>query len=135
VHTVIVLSYDSLVSKEAKLFHCNAMPDRWIGTDEAGELVHWPREEGGWAHRTVFHMGRKILVEVEPALARGTGWFGAGAGRPPRGAGGIVGGSASSPVTIRATDEERQTWEAAAKKTGQKLSEWAREKLNKAASK
>lgn len=126
-------SYDSLVTKEAKLYHCNAMPDRWVGTDESGALVHWPRQEGGWAHRTVFNQGRKILVEVEPALARGTGWFGAGVGRPPRGAGGIVGGSPSAPVTIRASEEERTAWEAKAKAKNQKLSEWAREMLNRAA--
>jgi hypothetical protein len=36
------------------------------------------------------------------------------------------GGETSKPVTLRATDTERATWEAAAAKEGLKLSDWLR---------
>ena len=110
-----------------KLYRSPDLPDRWIGEDQDGALVHWPIEHGGWNRRTPYTGGKRQLEEVAPAQARGTGWPGGGVGRRP------LRGATSKPVTIRATDVERGAWERAAGKRGLNLSDWCRDALNSAA--
>jgi hypothetical protein len=110
-----------------KLYRSPDLPGRWIGEDQDGALVHWPIERGGWHRRTPYTGGKRQLEEVLPALARGTGWPGGGVGRRP------LRGSMSKPVTIRATDTERDSWERSASKRERSLSDWCRDILNSAA--
>lgn len=37
----------------------------------------WPAEKRGWSRHTAYVGPRRAMEEVEPALARGTGWAGA----------------------------------------------------------
>lgn len=111
-----------------KLFRSPEMPGHWIGQDRAGGMVVWPIEPGGWSKRTPYTGPRRPLQEVSPAEARGTGWPGAGGGRPPR-----AGGKPGKLVGIRASDEERSAWAAEADAEDKALSEWARDELNAAA--
>ncbi len=111
-----------------KLFRAPDGDDHWIGEDKRGGLVTWPNQRAGWQQRTPYTGSRRGLVEVEPALARGTGWPGAGGGRPPRSASGKPSGS----LTIRLSSEERAAWTTAAE--GRALSDWARAELNAIAS-
>jgi hypothetical protein len=66
---------------------------------------------------------------VEQALARGTGWAGGGRAHHPRSASGRL----SQPVSVQTTEEERATWEGAAKRVKRTLSEWCRDELYAAA--
>jgi len=109
-----------------RLYRTTALPTSWIGEDELGALVSWPRERLGWLRRTPYSGRRSDLEEVPPALARGTRWPGAGSGRPPR-----TDGAASKNVTIRASDAERAAWEQAAGNLA--LATWAQRELNAAA--
>ncbi len=111
-----------------KLYTSTELPNLWIGEDAHGGLVQWPKAEGGYADRTPYDGTRRALREAVPGLARGTGWGGAGVGRKPRAA-----GIASAPFTIRASVDERASWQAKADESEMTLSDWAREKLNKAA--
>ncbi len=71
---------------------------------------------------------RRVLEEVEPALARGTGWPGGGTGRKPR-----TGGEPSNRrITLRATDAEADAWEERAGAAGKGVTVWARDELNTA---
>src|SRR5436190_12614430 len=99
-----------LASVLMRLYRSQDLPGRWIGEDQDGALVHWPAERGGWARRTPYTGGKRQLEECEPALARGTGWPGGGRARRPR----APSGKLSKPVTIRASDDEREAWEQAA---------------------
>jgi hypothetical protein len=110
-----------------RLFRSPDLPGRWIGEDKHGGLVHWPAEPGGWAQRTPYTGPKRALEEVEPVLARGTGWPGAGRGRPRR---------HPSPVKtfgIRSTVEEISEWTECAKEERKQPSVWARDELNAAA--
>lgn len=112
-----------------RLYRSPDLPGRWIGEDQDGALVHWPVERGGWARRTPYTGGKRQLEECEPALARGTGWPGGGRARRPRAASGKL----SKPITIRASDDEREAWELAAEDLELTLSDWCRGELNAAA--
>ena len=111
-----------------KLYRSREMPDHWIGEDEHGVLMIWPAQPRGWVKRKGYVGAKRQLEEVVPALARGTGWPGGGRGPTSRSGTGVV----SKPVGLRATEEERAAWEAAAGE--RKLSDWMREVLNAAAS-
>jgi hypothetical protein len=112
-----------------KLFRSREMPDHSIGEDKLGGLVHWPKQRAGWAQRTPYTGGKRPLEEVDPALARGTGWPGGGRGPAPRAAS----GTASKSLTIRVTDAERTAWEGAAQEHERTLSDWIRDICNAAA--
>jgi len=112
-----------------KLFRSSQLPGQWIGHDKRLGLVMWPAEKGGWQQRTPYTGPRRALEEVEPALARGTGWPGAGGGRRPLAAS----GKPSKLVGLRVPEEERAEWEAAAEGDGKTLSEWLRDTANEAA--
>lgn len=109
-----------------KLWRSPLLPSIWIGEDLQGALVQWPAERRGWQRRTVYAGQRRVLVAVDPAEARGSGWPGGGRGKLPR-----AGGRASRPFTIKVADEERAAWESAA--GARPVSEWARDELNAAA--
>ena len=115
--------------REWRLYRSRDLPSQWIGTDQAGALMVWPNEKRGWAKRVSYTGPKRALEEVEPALARGTGWAGGGRAHHPRSAT----GRPSKPVAIRATEEERAAWEGAAKHLKRTLSEWCRGELNDAA--
>ena len=70
---------------------------------------------------------QRQLEEVEPALARGTGWPFGGRGPKSRSPSGMV----SKTIGVRATAEERAAWERAA--GDRRLSDWIRDLLNAAA--
>jgi hypothetical protein len=113
-----------------KLYRSPEYPGQWIGTDAEGALVRWPVEPGGWAKRTPYTGGKRQLEEVSPVLARGTRWPGAGRARRPRDPSGKP---SDAQIGIRATQEERATWERAADAREQSLTIWARNELNAAA--
>lgn len=110
-----------------KLYRSREMPDHWIGEDEHGVLMLWPARPRGWMKRRGYVGGKRQLEEIEPALARGSGWPGGGRGPKSRSGTGVI----SKPVGLRATAEERAAWERAAGE--RKLSDWMREALNAAA--
>jgi len=110
-----------------KLFRSGDMPDHWVGEDEHGVLMVWPARPRGWLKRTAYTGSKRSLEELEPALARGSGWPGGGRGPSPR----SESGSVSKPVGLRATIEERAAWERAAGERN--LSDWMRDTLNAAA--
>ena len=112
-----------------RLYRSPDLPGKWIGEDKEGALMVWPAEKRGWSRRTAYVGPRRALEEVEPALARGTGWAGGGRAHHPRSAS----GRPSRPITIRVTDEERAAWEGAAGRAKRTLSEWCRDELNAAA--
>ena len=110
-----------------KLFRSAALPGRWIGEDKHGALVHWPAEPRGFTQRTPYKGPKRDLEEVDPKLARGTGWPGARGGRVP------LRGEPSKPLTIRVTDQERGAWRRAADERERSLGEWIRDTCNAAA--
>lgn len=110
-----------------RLFRSKEHPDHWVGEDEHGVLMLWPAQPRGWAKRTGYNGAKRQLEEVEPALARGTGWPFGGRGPKARSPSGAV----SKTIALRATAEERAAWERAAGE--RKLSDWMREALNDAA--
>jgi hypothetical protein len=110
-----------------KLYQSKERPDHWIGEDEHGVLMIWPARRRGWLKRTGFSGSKRQLQEVDPALARGTGWPFGPVGRRPRG------GEASSTLGIRVTSSERAKWQRAADKRERGLTVWAREELDAAA--
>jgi hypothetical protein len=112
-----------------KLYRSRDIPDHWVGEDKHGALMLWPVVPGGWAKRTAYTGGKRPLEEVEPALARGTGWPGGGRARKPRSASGV----ASTSFGIRVTPEERESWKQAARERKMALSDWVREALNNTA--
>jgi len=112
-----------------KLYRSPDLPNRWIGEDQDGALVHWPAESGGWQRRTPYTGGKRQLEEVEPSLARGSGWPGGGRGPAPR----SPSGAATKTIGIRATPDERAKWERAATLRECGLTVWARDELNAAA--
>ena len=114
--------------QEWQLYRSRDLPGCWIGTDKTGALMMWPAEKRGWTKRTAYTGPKRALERVEPALARGTGWTGGGRAHHPRSAT----GRPSKPVAIRATEEEREAWEGAAKHLKLTLSEWCRGELNEA---
>ena len=110
-----------------KLYRSKEHPDHWIGEDEHGVLMIWPARPRGWLKRTGFSGSKRQLEEVDPPLARGTGWPFGPVGRRPRD------GEASSTLGIRVTTSERAKWQRAADKRERGLTVWAREELNAAA--
>src|SRR5215207_3700622 len=104
-----------------RLYRSEEHPDQWIGEDEHGVLMLWPRRPRGWAKRTGYTGGKRDLQEVEPALARGTGWPFGGRGPKSRSPSGAV----SQMIGLRATVEERAAWERAA--GDRRLSDWMRD--------
>jgi hypothetical protein len=110
-----------------KLFRSKEHPDHWIGEDEHGVLMLWPAKPRGWAKRTGYAGPKRQLEEVEPALARGTGWPFGPVGRRPRG------NEPSTTLGIRVTPSERAKWQRAADKRDQGLTVWARDELNASA--
>lgn len=123
----MILSFNGFKLAEVRLYRSREMPNRWIGEDQDGALVHWPAEPGGWHRRTPYTGGKRQLEECEPALARGTGWPGAGRGRPPRQ------GTAATTFGVRATSAEIGKWKERAKEEQKRPSVWARDELNAAA--
>ena len=109
-----------------RLYRSPEMPDRWIGEDKHGALVHWPVATGGWAQRTPYTGPKRVLEEVDPRLARGTGWPGGGTGRPPRQ------GSPAQNFGIRASLDEIAAWKSRAEEENKKPTVWARDELNAA---
>ncbi|HWO20380.1 MAG TPA: hypothetical protein VNO30_16540 [Kofleriaceae bacterium] len=113
-----------------KLYRSPEYPNHWIGTDAEGALVRWPMEPSGWAKRTPYTGGKRQLEEVLPALARGTRWPGAGRSRRPRDP---AGKPSDAQIGIRATQEERATWQRASEAREKTLAAWVRDELNAAA--
>jgi len=112
-----------------RLYRARDLPGMWVAEDEHGVLMVWPAEPRGWRKRTAYTGPKRTLELVEPALARGTGWAGGGRAHKPRSAT----GRPAKPVSIRATEEEREAWEGAAKHLQRTLSDWCRGELNDAA--
>jgi hypothetical protein len=112
-----------------RLFKSDEYPQHWIGTDELGGIVYWPKAPKGWSRRTPYNGSKRGLEEVDPALARGTGWPGGGRGPAPR----DPSGAATDQVGLRVTHGEREKWEQAATVRQQSLTGWARGELNEAA--
>lgn len=110
-----------------KLYRSEALPDQWIGEDAHGALLQWPARPKGWAERTPYLGPRRGLAERPPAEARGSGWPGAGAGRPPR----AGGKAATKQVAFRISDEQEARWLAAAAE--EPLAVWGRRELDAAA--
>lgn len=110
-----------------KLYRSKEHLDHWIGEDEHNVLMLWPARPRGWAKRTGYSGGKRQLEEVEPALARGTGWPFGGRGPKARSPSGVV----SKTLGLRVTNEERAAWESAAGE--RKLADWMRDTLNAAA--
>ena len=116
-----------MADAKPKLFRSKEHPGHWIGEDEHGVLMLWPAKPKGWAKRTGYAGSKRQLEEVEPELARGTGWPFGPVGRRPRE------GEASSTLGIRVTTSERGKWQRAADVREQALTVWARGELNAAA--
>ena len=116
-----------MAADSRKLYRSKEHPDRWIGEDEHGVLMIWPAKPRGWAKRTGYAGSKRQLEEVDPALARGTGWPFGPVGRRPRG------GEASSTLGIRVTSSERAKWQRAADTRERPITAWARDELNAAA--
>jgi hypothetical protein len=112
-----------------KLYKSKELPDQWIGEDKHGALMTWPAEPGGWAKRTAYTGTKRQLEELEPALARGSGWPGAGRAPKPRAASGEA---STRQLAIRATPEEIEAWERRASEEDKRTSVWARDELNAA---
>lgn len=110
-----------------RLYRSEEHPDHWIGEDELGVLMLWPARPRGWAKRVGYTGGKRQLQEVEPALARGSGWPFGGRGPKARSPSGVV----SKTLGLRVTTEERAAWEKAAGE--RKLADWMRDTLNAAA--
>ena len=110
-----------------RLYRSKEHPGHWIGEDAHGALMIWPAEPRGWTKRTHYDGGKRQLEEVEPALARGTGWPGGGKGRRPKR------GAPAKGLTIRVTDGERAEWERAAEDNEKGLSDWVRDTCNREA--
>jgi hypothetical protein len=109
-----------------RLFRSKEHPEHWIGEDEHSALVLWPARKGGWTKRTPYNGPKRQLEEVDPRLARGSGWPGGGRGPAPR-------GEASKPIGLRVTVEEREKWERAATERESTLSDWIRDTCNREA--
>lgn len=110
-----------------RLYRSTEHPDFWIGEDAHGILMVWPAKPKGWTQRTGYAGARRQLEEVEPALARGTGWPGAGRARKPRAASGEA---STKQLTIRLTEDEHSKWGRAAEVRAKNLAGWARDTLN-----
>ena len=113
-----------------KLYRSKVHAEQWVGEDRHGALLIFPARNRGWTARTPFVGSRLELEEVSPAHARGTKWPGAvgGKSRDPS-------GKPSRTVGIRATDDERTSWQRAANASGSSLTDWARRSLNQVAAK
>lgn len=112
-----------------KLYRASELPNQWVGEDKHGALMAWPKEPRGWMKRTAYLGPPRQLEEVEPALARGTGWPGAGRAPRPR----APSGEASTErLAIRATPTEFKEWKHWAKEDGKRPSDWGRDELNAA---
>ena len=110
-----------------KLYKSKDLPGQWVGEDQQGALMRWPAEPGGWTKRTAYAGGKRQLEEVEPALARGTRWPGAGRAPLPRASSGEA---STRQLAIRATPEELADWERRADEEHKRPSVWARDTLN-----
>jgi len=108
-----------------RLFRSKEHPDHWIGEDAHGVLMIWPVRPRGWMKRNGYAGSKRVLEEIDPALARGTGWPGTRGGRRP------LRGAPSKPLTLRVTDAERAAWQRAAGE--RKISDWIRDTCNAAA--
>jgi hypothetical protein len=109
-----------------RLYRSDEHPDQLVGEDQHRALVVFPATPKGWARRTPYTGERSKLVEISPALARGTKWPGARGGRVAD----PSGKPRSRFVAIMATDEQRARWAAAAAERGLTLSQWTREALD-----
>lgn len=105
------------------------MPNYWIGEDKLGSLMQWPAIRKGWDQRTSYTGPKRVLEEVPPALARGSGWPGGGRGPAPRAPSGVP----SKTIGLRVTAEERDKWQRAAEVRKQTLAAWTRDEINAAA--
>ena len=112
-----------------KLYRSPTMPSHWIGEDKLGNLMQWPAARGGWEQRTSYTGPKRLLEEVPPAMARGSGWPGGGRGPAPRSASGVP----SKTIGLRVTDDERAKWQRAADVREQTLAAWTRDEINAAA--
>ncbi len=110
-----------------RLYRSEDLPGQWIGEDRHGALMTWPAEARGWTRRTAYTGARRQLEEVEPALARGSGWPGAGRAPKPRAA---TGEASTKRLGLRATPSEYEAWERRAEEEGKRISDWARDLLN-----
>ena len=119
--------FDALENQPVKLYKSKEVPGQWIGEDKHGALMTWPAEPSGWARRTAYAGAKRLLEEVEPALARGSGWPGAGRAPKPRAASGEA---STRRLGIRATPTEYKAWEHRADEEAKRLSDWARDTLN-----
>jgi len=105
------------------LYACSQLPSHWVGTNKFSELYRWPRS-GKWADREPYSGATAELTVIDTALARGTGWPGAGVGR--RRVGGDVPGKNR---TIRITDRDWKAIGDIADRQGQQTSEAVREAI------
>jgi len=99
------------------------LPSHWIGTDQSKALYQWPRS-GKWSQRELYAGHLPDLKPVAAALARGTGWPGAGVGRR-RSAGDVPGENR----TIRIPDRDWKAIGDIAARQGQQTSEAVREAI------
>lgn len=114
------------MTKPLRLYESRHSPDRWIGEDERGRLWSWERRPDGWAQRGP-HAGRqRNLTEVEPALARGTGWPGAGVGRRR-----LAGAELGRPRTVRIDDTRWNAVMEAADRAAVGVSDWVRQAIDR----
>jgi len=111
--------------KPLRLYESKHHPDRWIGEDERGLLWCWKRRQDGWAQRGPHAERRRNLTEVEPALARGTGWPGAGVGRRR-----LAGAERGRPRTVRIDDTRWNAVMDAADRADLGVSEWVRQAID-----
>ena len=114
------------MAKPLRLYVSKYYPDRWIGEDERESLWYWERIEDGWARRGPHEGRRRNLTEVDPALARGTGWPGAGVGRRR-----LAGAELGRPRTVRVDDTRWNAVIDAADKSNVGVSEWVRQAIDR----
>jgi hypothetical protein len=110
-----------------KLYKSKELPGQWVGEDKHGALMTWPAEPDGWTKRTAYAGARRQLEEITPALARGSGWPGAGRAPRPRASSGEA---STRRLGIRATPTEYDAWEHRANEEDKRISDWARDELN-----
>ena len=113
------------MTKSLRLYESKHYSDRWIGEDERGLLWYWERRQGGWAQRGPHAGRRRNLTEVEPALARGTGWPGAGVGRRR-----LAGAELGRPRTVRIDDTRWNAVIDAANRADLGVSDWVRQAID-----
>ena len=124
---VLTIAHRAVRLASMKLYRSKEHPESWIGEDEHGVLMIWPARPRGYAKRMGYAGAKRQLEEVDPSLARGTGWPGGPRGRLPRGH------EPAGTLGIRVTNIERASWQRAADDHGRSITVWARDTLNEAA--